>query len=419
MSFRLERLSDLFRVGTPRHGGHAEKDGAVEYGVSSPDQALALCADALGRASRVEVRIDKALAAKTNPAQFRERANRQARAFVRDGRTAYSLSVAWSDFDLSTSESRIRVRVFPRVDDAHRSATSPAAKLSQKDVNALKEEIVREIHYAVRQQGGAAAGDLAGLTLLCRDAEFDPWLRSWKTNHEAAWHDAFARQVQKAGASVRPSFRADYKFEERAPKTDEVGAGRLIVLLHRADEPMPSDKPPAENGARDIPLQEPYAPAQPEGTVELGDEGIVDDRVSVTVTLTGFGQEAVEGGTPVPVPLPGKIDRDTVRKSLPPTMDERSLLVVSKKAPLVVDFKKGCLFLTGQRRRGANGARRPTHFLVVDGKEVPLENSQWIPSDRAEVLLGGESHHAGRHRDGRVIRPVRILVALSKAPAIP
>ena len=386
--------------------------GRKEYEARSRDHALALCADALRPGvARVEVRIGRDLAAKTNPEEFRRRADQQARAFVRDGRPVYALSVDWAD--LLDPQDRIFVRLFATSDTSAPTGSAAMRKLTPKEQTAIKEEIVREFRYSFRQN--STPGWIAGVTLICRDAEIDFWLRQLRDGNLSAWTDAFRRLTEQEGGRATPSFCANYLFEEKAPRTDEVGAGRLIVTFGWTDTPAATGPAAAGPGPRPGVEQRASSPPSPGGTYEIGDEEQPQEQLAAWVTWAGLGADRIAGEAPVRVPLPGVVNRNVLRLTSLQKQDEDSLCVVSDAAPLELSLDQGCLAITGRVKHGRDGIERPTVYFVSGASESALVGRRRFPSGRAELLIGGESHRVGTAPNGKPIRPVRILVALESA----
>jgi hypothetical protein len=398
----MSHFKNFFRAG--ERGDHSAA-GVAQYEASSRDRALAICADALRPGtSRVEVRIGRDLATKTNPGDFRLAADHQARAFVRDGRPMYQLSVDWAD--LLQGQDRIFVRVIQ-----HESV--PGAKsetrrvLSRREEVAIKEEIKREFLFSLQRLPASSVRRLAGMTLTCRDPEVDKSLRRWKNSDEAAWHEAFRRLAETSGAAPDSSFAAEYVFQPQAPRSEEVGAGRLIVTLHQDATPRGATVDP-------VVATPPMAPG---ATYDIGEEDVA--HTIAWVQLAGLGTERIEGAIAVAVPLPGVINRDTLRRTPLPAAFETSLRLVSNSAPIGLALDRGCLQLIGRVKRGADGIEKPSAFLFVDGVETALVGRRRVPAGEAELLFGGESHRVGRAPDGSPLRPVRVRVSLKSVDPRP
>lgn len=399
-------------LGTTMTSGRSLAPGrqSSDFEVTSPDQALAICADALrSDVERVEVRIGRELANKTNPGDFRSRADRQARAFVRDGGHIYRLSVDWAD--ALEDASRIYVRVAPKSSaDLAASAAPGFRKLSPREAEAVRREIVSEFAWAARnllnKSGGPPA--VGSVRVLCRDSDVHGYIAQ-VANDAEAFARAFSNLARKHGLATLPGFGACFAFEPQGPATRPVGEGSISIELLADVAPVSRPKPGA------------VAVAEPSSKT-LGTFDISDDLAGQTapgtanVTLLGFGRELLPQQQAIPLALPGVINRSFLAQTSLATMAPLNLYVVSEhNCPLRIDVENGHLILHAKVKRGKNGDEKPSAFLVdPTAGEIALVGKKNIAARRAEVLIGGESDKVARAPDGKtLLRPVRIRIELS------
>lgn len=401
-------ISDLLPLGGWRSGTAARADGGVRYvEVSSLDAALALCADALRPdVTRVEVRLGRELAGTTNPADFRTRADRQARAYVREGSPIYSLSVDWAD-PLQDGRT-ISVKVLSKATTG--SVENPTVRgrnLTAREVQKIRQDIVGEFEYAVRNfpEKSAEPLQLAAVTVVCRDTDVHAWIAQ-AASDQAVWSRAFENLAHKHGLATRSGFTADFRFEQPGPGTRPVGEGDISIELHKTY-------------ARPKPEAPSFSPTSPEqnGTFDISDAAAAGTNWMARVTFLGLGNEILHDQAAVALPLPGVVDRLLLSRTALGRDALPNLQVVSQtKCPLHVGVEDGKLTLQARVKRAPNGEERASHFLVDPQRgEIPLIGKTTIvadPGHGVEILIGAESEKVARAPDGSLLRPVRIRVEL-------
>ncbi len=397
--FRLERWKDLL-FGGPRPDRQTA-GGVTEFACPTPDAALAVCTDALRPdVERVEVRIGRDLAAKTNPEVFKRNAHHAARRFVRNGLTSYALSCDWAD--ALDRQDKVFVRVIQRTTASRQGGKTRA--LSEREIGQIRGEIAAEIKFAVEELAKSTREPvvLSGMTVVCRDTDAHSWL-----SHVAADSPAFTRSVislAEPKARAAPDFAATYRFESALPNTTAVGQGLIAIELQQHATNL---KPTASTAARAA------VPART-ATFEIYDESTTGGGQTLLVTFLGLGREMVTAQSPISLDLPAVINRQ-VLSATALSQHAANLLLVSESNPLQVKAQGGHLCLAANARRGRNGIDRPGYFLIDGEREIPIVGERIIATDSAEVVIGSESHRSGRAPDGTVLRPPRIRLVLDSS----